>query len=119
MDLGWFELSFDVEDVAATRDFYLALGFELVNEAFDGRVVTLQRADCRLCLYQGFLDPPETQLIFWQGDVETTARRLLDAGVAFEAPPTRDEHGAVAARLRDPDGRSIHLINMPGVTRQS
>ncbi len=118
MDLGWFELSLDVKDIVATRDFYLALGFEVLGEAFEGRVVTLQKGDCRLCLYQGFLDPPETQLIFWQGDVEAIAQDLSHKGIRFEKGAARDDRGAVAALLRDPDGRPIYFINMPGVIRE-
>jgi len=67
MELGWFEVSLDVKDIDRTRGFYEKLGFEVVGEAAEGRVVTLQKADCRICLYQGVLDPAETQLTFWQG----------------------------------------------------
>ena len=118
METGWLELSFDVKDIVATRDFYVNLGFEVVDEAFDGRVVTLQRTDCRLCLYQGFLDPKETQLIFWQGDVEATTRDLAERGVRVEKPLTRDDAGGVSALVRDPDGRAVCFVNLPGVVRR-
>lgn len=118
MELGWFELSFDVKDIVATRDFYVTLGFEGLSEEFDGRVVTLQKSDCRLCLYQGFLDPPETQLIFWQGDVEGIAQDLARKGIRIEKPPARDHEGGVGALVRDPDGRPVYFVNLPGVTRR-
>ncbi len=76
MEFGWFEVSLDVKDIDRTRRFYEKLGFEVLGEAAEGRVVTLQKADCRISLYQGVLDPAETQLIFWQGDVRAIAEDL-------------------------------------------
>jgi len=118
MELGWFELSLDVKDIDRTRSFYEALGFEVVSLEFEGRVVTLQKADCRICLYQGFLDPPETQLIFWQGDVEAIAKNLTAKGLRFERPPSTGHGDGVGAMLRDPDGRPLYFVNLPGVTRR-
>lgn len=107
-----------MKDIVATRDFHVKRGFDVLSEAFDGYVVTLQKADCRLCLYLGFLDPPETQLIFWQGDVEAIAEDLSGKGIRFEKGPSRDEDGGVGALLRDPDGRPVCFVNLPGVTRR-
>jgi len=115
MDLGWYELSLDVRDVTRTCDFYGKLGFEVVYRA--ERVVTLQKTDCRMTHYQGFLDPPETQLIFWQGDVEAIARDLTGKGLKFEREPSKADGGGLGALLRDPDGRPIYFVNMPGVTK--
>ncbi len=116
MELGWFEVSLDVKDIVRTRSFYETLGFEVLGTAAEGRVVTLQKADCRLCLYQGVLDPPETQLIFWQGDVAAIASELKSKGLLFEKEPTNEGDG-IGALLRDPDGRPIYFVNVPGVTR--
>ena len=118
MEPGWFEVSLDVKDIVRTRSFYETLGFEVVETAFEGRVVTLQKGDCRICLYQGFLDPPETQLIFWQGDVAAIASDLKSKGLQFDKEPARADDGGIAAQLRDPDGRPIYFVNLPGVTRQ-
>jgi catechol 2,3-dioxygenase-like lactoylglutathione lyase family enzyme len=118
MEFGWFEVSLDVKDIDRTRDFYETLGFDVVGQAAEGRVVTLQKADCRICLYQGVLDPPETQLIFWQGDVEAIAKDLTSKGVCFEKQPSTGDGDGIGALLRDPDGRPIYFVNVPGVTRQ-
>jgi catechol 2,3-dioxygenase-like lactoylglutathione lyase family enzyme len=122
MALGWFELSLDVKDIERSVAFYEALGFQQVGGKIEDRHVTLQNRDCRLCLYQGHLDPAEAQLIFWQGDVKAATEGLAERGAAFEArfkdgPITTDE-GHVAAMLRDPDGQLIYLVNIPGVTRR-
>lgn len=118
MELGWFEESLDVRDIVHTRSFYETLGFDVAGTVFDGRVVTLQKGDCRICLYQGFLDPPETQLIFWQGDVAAIASDLKSKSLQFEKEPTRGDDGGIGALLRDPDDRPIYFVNLPGVTRQ-
>lgn len=117
MELGCFEVSLDVKDIERTRSFYETPGFEVMDTAFEGRVVTLQKSDFRICLYQRFLDPPETQLIFWQGDVAAIANDLKSKGLQFEEDTAKDDGGGVAALLRDPDGRPIYFINLPGVTR--
>jgi catechol 2,3-dioxygenase-like lactoylglutathione lyase family enzyme len=122
MALGWFELSLDVKDIKRSVTFYELLGFEHVGGDVGERQVTLQNCDCRICLYEGYLNPAETQLIFWQGDVAATAKRLAQRGAAFEPNftngPVSSDEGHVAAMLRDPDGQLICLVNLPGVTRR-
>ena len=112
MDLGYFETSLDVADIAQSLDFYQKLGFSLVDGGVDIRNVTVELGDCRLGLYQGYLEPARTQLIFWQGDIEVIAADLAGKGVVFEKGPTRDENGA-GFHLRDPDDHPLHFINLP------
>jgi len=112
MDLGWFETSLDVKDIAASVAFYEKLGFQHVEGALELKTVTLNRGDCRLALFQGHLDPPQTQLIFWQGDVETIARDLAGKGLSFARGPSKSKDGE-SALLMDPDGHPLFFINMP------
>lgn len=118
MEFGWFEVSLHVKDIDRTRRFYETLGFEVLGVAAEGRVVTLEKADCRISLYQGVLDPPETQLIFWQGDVAAIAEDLTAKGLRFEKEPSTGDGDGIGALLRDPDGRPLYFVNVPGVTRQ-
>jgi catechol 2,3-dioxygenase-like lactoylglutathione lyase family enzyme len=113
MQLGQFEVALNVSDVQTSLQFYENLGFRVVAGAVEKRFVTLVNGDCRLALYQGYLDPAETQLIFWQGDVDAIADQLQSRAIAFERPPTRHEGGGVGALLRDPDGHPIYFVNMP------
>ena len=88
MNVGWLETSYAVADVARTSAWYEALGFQFVEANDGGMTRTLQAgSDCRLALYQGVLNPRETQLIFWNGDVEACAERLAAAGAEFVPPP--------------------------------
>ena len=112
MDLGYFETSLDVQDIRRSAAFYEALGFKQIDGGVDIRTLSMARGDCKIALYQGYLDPPGTQLIFWQGDVEAIGRELAAKGVTIERGPAKDDSGA-ALMFRDPDGHPIFLINMP------
>ena len=114
MDLGRFETSLVVADIKRSLAFYQAIGFRLVDGDVEIRNVTLRRGDCRLALYQGYLEPPRTQLIFWQGKVQTNARALIASGLKFDdGHPRSAADGGAAGMLRDPDGHPIYLIYMP------
>ena len=83
------------------------------------RFVTIQNGDCRISLYQGYLDPAETQLIFWQGDVERIVDALAEQSIPLERDLERDPTGAASALLRDPDGHPIYLVNMATETAKT
>jgi lactoylglutathione lyase len=110
MDLGYFEISLDVQDIAASLAFYEKLGFETVEGGVDIRTVTLQKGGCRLGLYQGYLQPAETQLIFWQGDIPALAAEVEGAGLSVFHGPNYNDTGA-AFMLKDPDDHPIYVIN--------
>jgi catechol 2,3-dioxygenase-like lactoylglutathione lyase family enzyme len=116
IDLGWFEVSLDVQDMPRSVAFYEKLGFRIADDG-DPRNVTLQRGDCRLGLFQGYLDPARSQLIFWQGDVAAIARDLTARGLRFARGPTSDDKGT-GAMLIDPDGHPLYFVNIRGMTRK-
>ena len=114
MDPGWFATSLVVSDIGQSLAFYRALGFHVADGSVDIRTVTVRRGDCLLTLFQDVLDPAETQLTFWQGDVPAIAQALVARGIAFEGGwPRQADDGGHAAMLRDPDGHLIYLINLP------
>jgi lactoylglutathione lyase len=114
MDLGRFETSLAVRDIARSLAFYKTLGFRQTDGDVKIRNVTLRKGDCRLSLYQGHLDPERTQLIFWQGPVKANAQALIDRGLTFDdGHPRYAEDGGAAGMLRDPDGHPIFVIHMP------
>ncbi|HEY9216635.1 MAG TPA: VOC family protein [Phenylobacterium sp.] len=114
MELGWFELSLPVADVERSAAFYAELGFQEVDRM--ERVVTVQKGDCRLALYQGYLEPDRPQLIFWQGDVSAIASALEGRGLKVERP--QGPGGETGAMLIDPDGHPVYFVNIAGVTRK-
>jgi catechol 2,3-dioxygenase-like lactoylglutathione lyase family enzyme len=129
MNVGWLETSFLVADVARTAAWYEKLGFQQVDTADEGKSRTLEAGDCRLALYQGVLNPAETQLIFWNGEVEACAERLVGAGaellrlLELSGKYTSDgvvkqPNGDASFMVRDPDGQLIFVIRMADVTRK-
>jgi catechol 2,3-dioxygenase-like lactoylglutathione lyase family enzyme len=128
MNAGWLETSFAVADVERTRAFYEALGFVVVDTADEGRSHTMVAGDCRVSIFQGVLDPPETQLIFWNGDVEAMMDKLVAAGAEIVLPSKPSPHtqpsglvtppnGDACVMVRDPDGQLLFLIRMAEVSR--
>ena len=111
MDLGYFETSLPVADIGKSMVFYEALGFARAEYAQDAGTATLIRGDCRLGLFQGHLDPPRPQLIFWQGDVDRLAAEIERSGAPFLGPLKKDSHGG-AFMLQDPDGHPLYFIKM-------
>lgn len=129
MNAGWLETSFAVADVERTSAWYQKLGFQVVSTADEGKSHTLEAGECRLALYQGILGPAETQLIFWNGDVEACAEKLAAAGADIlpnahaagnETPKglAKAPNGDASLMVRDPDGQLIYLIRMAEVTRK-
>ncbi len=129
MNLGWLETSFVVSDIDRTSAYYQTLGFAVVETADGGLTRTLDAGDSRVALYQGILDPPQSQLIFWQGDVEAYAEKLVAAGAeivrggAFAADMRPSglivrPNGDASIMVRDPDGQPIYLIRRAGAARK-
>jgi|SRR6185437_425207 len=129
MNVGWLETSFAVADVERTSAWYQKLGFAVVDTADEGKSHTLEAGECRIALYQGILSPAQTQLIFWNGDVEACAERLAAAGAEILPNPhaagnetprglAKQPNGDASLMVRDPDGQAIFLIRMAEVTRK-
>jgi catechol 2,3-dioxygenase-like lactoylglutathione lyase family enzyme len=113
-DLGWFEFSLPVKNMAASVRFYQVLGFRIAEDN-DPRNVTLVSNDCRLSLYEGYLKPDRPQLIFWQGDIDRIERDLI-AGDLRPEPRLTDDRGT-GLMLFDPDGHPLYFVNIKDVRR--
>ena len=71
------------------------------------RFVTIQNGDCRLSLYQGYLDPAETHLIFWRVDLGRIVDALAQRSIPLERDLKRDPAGGASASLRGDFLRSV------------
>ena len=116
VNFGWFVVSLNVADIKRSVAFYQTLGFQIADGSVESRVVTITKGNCRLALYQGFLDPPVTQLIFWQGDVDAITSELTSKGLHFE--PSKAKGPGKGAMLMDPDGHPLYFVNLPGKTEE-
>ncbi len=117
MDLGAFSVSLAVSDMAASRDFYAKLGFEMV--AGDGESWTIiSNRTTVIGLFHGMFEG--TLLTFnpgWAGQGEpvhpfTDIRDLRAAAVEQGIQPADDttpdsSAGPASFMLTDPDGNRI------------
>ncbi len=118
MSLGQFSISLAVKDLAASREFYRKLGFEVVpgedfdhgaeTHVYDRDWVILKTAEgAMIGLFQGMFD--KNTITFNPPDVRAIQKSLKEQGVAFEMECDEQTTGAAAAFLLDPDGNPVLL----------
>ena len=117
MELGNFSVSLAVKDLAASRAFYEALGFEVFGgDAAQGWLI-LQNGAATIGLFQGMFE--RNILTFnpgWNAKAETLAsftdvrelqERLLAAGLELQVRADEASTGPASFMLSDPDGNPI------------
>lgn len=97
-----------VDDVAATRDFYVQKLGLAVEEAAPGFVQFAGSGGATFALGDaGAGDPLE--LWWFVDDADATHRELQSRGVEIVAPPSEMPFGRTLA-IRDCDGNPLHLL---------
>jgi catechol 2,3-dioxygenase-like lactoylglutathione lyase family enzyme len=113
MDLGRFSISLAVKDLAASRDFYCKLGFEVHpgedfgDATYNRDWVILERQGAIIGLFQGMFD--KNTLTFNPLDVRAVQKELKAQGVKLEMEADESTSGPASAFLFDPDGNPILL----------
>ena len=117
MDLGAFSISLAVKDMAASRDFYAKLGFEMVGG--DGETWTIMANQSHVIgLFHGMFE--SNILTFnpgWAGvaapvdeftDIRELSSRLKEQGLNPTDDTTADSpSGPASFTITDPDGNAI------------
>ena len=117
MELGAFSVSLAVEDMAASRQFYANLGFEMV--AGDGESWTIMANQSTVIgLFHGMFE--SNILTFnpgWTGlgehvegftDIRELGERLKACGIELTEDTTGESAGGPASfSIKDPDGNDI------------
>jgi catechol 2,3-dioxygenase-like lactoylglutathione lyase family enzyme len=116
MDLGHVSVSLAVRDLAASREFYAALGFEPAGG--DGqRFQILRNGTATIGLFQGLFD--QNILTFNPGwdananplptftDVRELQRRVRERGIEPVTPADDSTTGPASFVIVDPDGNPI------------
>ena len=119
VQLGAFSISLAVEDMAASRDFYSKLGFEMIGG--DGETWTIMTNESHVVgLFFGMFE--SNILTFnpgWQGageavddftDIRQLSAQLQAKGITPENDTTGDSpSGPASFSITDPDGNVILL----------
>ena len=117
MNLGAFSVSLAVKDLAASREFYGKLGFEMFGGDPEQNFVILKNGDHVLGLFQGMFE--ENILTFNPGwdqdcgeldsfaDVREIQRELKNQGIALASEADESTSGPASVMLSDPDGNQI------------
>lgn len=117
MHLGAFSISLAVKDLAVSRAFYEALGFNVFAGNPEENWLMLHQGDHVIGLFQGMFE--ENILTFNPGwnqqgqevnpfdDVRTLAAQLKAHGIPLEGEAELSPEGPGYITLKDPDGNTI------------
>lgn len=117
MQLGAFSVSLAVQDLAASRAFYEALGFEVVGGEAEQNWLILRNGDHTIGLFQGMFE--RNLLTFNPGwtqrceplesftDVREIQKRLKAAGVELAQEADESGSGPASFVAIDPDGNPV------------
>ncbi|MBK8085878.1 MAG: VOC family protein [Devosia sp.] len=117
MKLGAFSISLAVRDIAASRDFYIKLGFSELGGNIDERWLILTNGTATIGLFQGLFE--HNILTFNPGwnadatpldpfdDVRDIQKHLEAEGIAIATRADPGSTGPAHFVIRDPDGNEI------------
>lgn len=117
MELGAFSVSLAVKDLAESRRFYEALGFEIFGGGPERNYLMLKNGDAVIGLFHGMFEG--NILTFnpgWNADAENLAefadvreiqRHLKEAELPLLAEADEGTAGPASLMLIDPDGNAI------------
>ena len=117
MELGAFSISLAVKDLAASRDFYGKLGFEVVGGNADHNWLILRNGTTTIGLFQGMFE--QNVLTFNPGwdasaeelaeftDVRELQRRIKADGLTLVTEADESTSGPASFTLLDPAGNPI------------
>jgi len=117
MNLGAFSVSLAVQDLAASRDFYEKLGFDVFGGEVEQNWLILKNGDHLIGLFQGMFEG--NILTFNPGwdqsgndldsftDVREIQRELKEQGITLSSEADESTTGPASIMLSDPDGNQI------------
>jgi lactoylglutathione lyase len=117
MNLGAFSVSLAVKDLAASKDFYEKLGFEVDGGDPEQNWLIIKNGDRVIGLFQGMFK--ENIMTFNPGwdqggndldkftDVRELQRELKSHGIELSSEADESTSGPASIMLSDPDGNQI------------
>ncbi len=117
MQLGAFSVSLSVKDLAASRAFYEALGFDALGGNADHGYLILKNGDTVIGLFQGMFEgniltfnpgwDQSAQNVDAFTDVRQLQQQLKAKGIALTTEADESTTGPASFTLVDPDGNAI------------
>lgn len=107
LDLGDFSISLTVADIAASRAFYEAMGFEVIDGSEEENWLVLRNGNAKLGLFHGMFE--KNVVTFNPPDVRAVQRAMKEKGIDFVEEADPDAEGPAHATLLDPDGNPVLL----------
>lgn len=117
MDLGNFSQSLAVKDVAASKDFYQKLGFEIFHDQSDHGWVIMKSPTAVIGLFQGMFE--KNIMTFNPGwdangqntdnftDIREIQKKLKREGIKIAQEVDENSSGPASFVVEDPDGNPI------------
>ena len=117
MDLGNFSQSLAVKDVAASKDFYQKLGFEIFHDQTEHGWVIMKSPTAVIGLFQGMFE--KNIMTFnpgWDADGQNTEdftdirdiqKKLKSEGIKIAKEVDENSSGPASFVVEDPDGNPI------------
>ena len=117
MDLGAFSVSLAVKDIAASKQFYEKLGFEVFAGDASQNWLIMKNGDHAIGLFQGMFE--KNLLTFNPGwdsnaseldtytDIRELQRHLKEQGVELVSEADESTTGPASLMVVDPDGNPI------------
>lgn len=116
MDLGEYYPCLNVKDLESSIQFYLKLGFEMIDDQREHNYAIMQHNNMALSLYQGHIK--QNLINFRGGDIEEIVTEASQAGLEFDEEATKEEDGSWSAEITDPDGNVIYFNTFPDEREQ-
>ena len=117
MDLGNFSQSLAVKDVAASKDFYQKLGFEIFHDQSEHGWVIMKSPTAVIGLFQGMFE--KNIMTFNPGwdaagqntedftDIPDIQKKLKSEGIKIAKEVDENSSGPASFVVEDPDGNPI------------
>ncbi|WP_433329549.1 VOC family protein [Spirillospora sp. CA-294931] len=99
-------------DLAASRGFYEALGFEeVMNLGWVVNLASPTNPTAQILLFGPDATGPQPDLSVEVGDVDAAHAAMVEAGAEIVYPLTDEPWGVRRFFVKDPDGHVVNVVN--------
>ncbi len=117
MELGAFSISLAVKDLVASKQFYVALGFEVFAGELSNNYLIMKNKGTLIGLFQGMFEnnvltfnpgwDSDAQKLESFDDVRNIQSKLKESGIVIVQEVDENTEGPASFMVIDPDGNAI------------